>query len=91
MANIDLYKQKLVAIANAIRAKLNEQQTYTLEQMPTKIASIPTGGSEAEIKDNYSICFFPKHFIMDEIPAFANSDIAIATGYSIASISKESS
>ena len=44
MANVDLYMQKLTNIANSIRNKLGEQNTYTLEQMPGKIDSIPTGG-----------------------------------------------
>lgn len=45
MANIDLYMQKLTNIANAIRNKLGERNTYTLEEMPGKIESIPTGSS----------------------------------------------
>lgn len=45
MANIDLYMQKLTNIADAIRRKLSESNQYTLEQMPGKIDSIPTGGS----------------------------------------------
>ena len=51
MANIDLYKQKLVAIANAIRTKLNTQSKYKLEQMPDAILSIPTGGGGTDTSD----------------------------------------
>ena len=56
MANIDLYMQKLVNIANAIRTKLGatSSDTYTLEQMPNKILSIPSGG---ELPDEYCINF----------------------------------
>ena len=51
MANIDLYKQKLVAIANAIRTKLNTQSAYKLEQMTDAILSIPTGGGGTDTSD----------------------------------------
>ena len=37
---------KLTAIANAIRAKTGKNDTMTLEQMPTEIASITGGGGE---------------------------------------------
>lgn len=52
MANIDLYMQKLSNIADAIRNKLGEQNEYTLEQMPGKILSIPTGGSSTIVQKN---------------------------------------
>ena len=35
---------KLTAIANAIRAKINTTQLYTLDEMPTVIGNIPSGG-----------------------------------------------
>lgn len=55
MANIDLYMGKLTNIANAIRTKLNEQDTYLLEEMPAKILSIPTGGGAS--LSEYKISF----------------------------------
>lgn len=36
---------KLTAIANAIRTKAGTQNSMTLDQMPTAIANIPSGGS----------------------------------------------
>lgn len=36
---------KLTAIANSIRAKTGGTGTMTLDQMPTEIANIPTGGT----------------------------------------------
>lgn len=47
---------KLTAIANAIRAKAGTQNSMTLDEMPTAIANIPSGGSGytvAIITDNY--------------------------------------
>ncbi len=38
-------KNKIIAIANAIRSKLSSQDTYTLDEMPDAIASIQTGGN----------------------------------------------
>lgn len=49
MANIDLYIQKLVAIANAIREQLQETDEYTLDEMPEKILSISGGGESSDI------------------------------------------
>lgn len=47
---------KLTAIANAIRAKAGTQNSMTLDEMPTAIANIPSGGSGytvAILTDNY--------------------------------------
>ena len=39
---------KLTAIANAIRAKTGKTESLTLEQMPTEIESIATGGGSSD-------------------------------------------
>lgn len=88
MANIDLYKQKLVDIADAIREKLSEQSTYTLEQMPGKIESIPTGGGGIEIIDGYSEkSGIPKDISSDGISTF--NSISVASGYQPITVTKE--
>lgn len=88
MANIDLYKQKLVDIADAIREKLSETDTYKLEEMPEKILSIESGGSGAEIVDGFtSKIDVAKDFTMDAYTAF--SSVNIANGYNILSLVRE--
>ena len=44
---------KLTAIADAIRAKTGKNSTMTLEQMPTEIASITTGGGGSAADVHY--------------------------------------
>ena len=44
---------KLTAVADAIRAKTGGTEAMTLDQMPTKIASIETGGGGAEFNIAY--------------------------------------
>ena len=85
MANIDLYKQKLVAIADAIRQKLSESDTYKLEEMPEKILSIETG-SGVKLSE-YDRIMVPK--VLSITPYTTFSSITIVNGYSALSLSKE--
>lgn len=88
MANIDLYKQKLVAIADAIRTQLSEQDTYKLEQMPNKILSIQTGGHSIEIKEGYTNkTVVPKNISYTIYNMF--NTITVATGYEVITVEKE--
>ena len=43
MARVTVNKSKITAIADAIREKNSESDTYTLDDMPTKIGDISTG------------------------------------------------
>ena len=86
MANIDLYKQKLVAIGNAIRQKLSESDTYKLEEMPEKILSIETGGSSIEIIESYWYSDVPIDKSMTSYDTF--SSISIGNGYSVVTVTK---
>lgn len=86
MANIDLYKQKLVNIAAAIREKLNESSKYTLEQMPGKIRSIDTGGGGIQIVTGTNKGYVPKDTSKVIVNTFTN--ISIATGHSTANVTK---
>lgn len=81
MANIDLYKQKLVAIGSAIRTKLNVQTTYKLEEMPAAILSISTGEQACTIIDGYTFKNgnFSKDYSFSAVTTF--SDITIKNGY----------
>lgn len=87
MANIDLYKQKLVNIADAIRSKNGELSNYTLEQMPGKIIDIPTGGG-VEIVNGYNNKdgSFAKDFSMATVATF--NSITIANGYEPLSLTR---
>lgn len=88
MANIDLYKQKLVDIADAIRGKNGETGTYTLEQMPGKIAAIPTGGSGVGIVEGYTLQNeIPKDLTIEAVSVLVN--VVVATGYQIITVTKE--
>lgn len=88
MANIDLYKQKLVDIADAIREQLGETDTYKLEEMPDKILSIESGGSEIEIVDEYTVkTEVAKDCMSNSYVAF--DSINIANGYNNLSLVRE--
>lgn len=85
MANIDLYKQKLVNIANSIRAKLNESSLYTLEQMPGKIDSIPVGGG-VTVEDGFWYKDYPIDKSMETVTV--TPVIVIGDGYQVTTVTK---
>lgn len=49
MADSIVSSSKITAVANAIRAKAGTQSTMTLDEMPTAIANIPSGGGNTPL------------------------------------------
>lgn len=50
---------KLTAIAEAIRSKTGKTDSMTLDEMPTEIESIQTGGGGGEIEHTYTVDYIP--------------------------------
>lgn len=63
MSKVAITKEKITAVADAIREKAGTTEELTLDEMPTKIAGIETGGGEFECFVNGS--GIPKNFSYD--------------------------
>lgn len=68
---------KLSAIADAIRGKTGKTDSLTLDQMPTEIANIQTGGGET-----FPQKFYETDFVMDASITANGAVCTISTGLS---------
>jgi hypothetical protein len=82
-------KNKITAIANAIRSKLSSQDTYTLDEMPDAIDSIPTGGGGTTATSVDIVDELPQTLVEGAVYLIPNGDRVIPPFPSISGFDKK--